>query len=59
MKMLRKQIKEYGKVNQLAAKSSAIYDIARLIGYDVISLDDLDEFSDDLKETVKFLIERW
>lgn len=39
-------------------KSSAIYDIASLIGEKVISLDDLDEFSDDLKETVKFLIER-
>lgn len=38
-------------------KSSAIYDIARLIGDDVILLDDLDEFSDDLKESVKFLIE--
>ncbi len=40
-------------------KSSAIYDIARLIGDEVISLDDLEEFSDDLKEVVKFLIERW
>lgn len=39
-------------------KSFAIYDIASLIGEKVISLDDLDEFSDDLKETVKFLIER-
>lgn len=37
-------------------KSSAIF--ASLIGEKVISLDDLDEFSDDLKETVKFLIER-
>lgn len=40
-------------------KSSAIYDIVRLVGENVISLDDLEEFSDDLKETVKFLIERW
>lgn len=40
-------------------KSSAIFDIARLIGDEVISVDDLDEFSDDLKEVVKFLIERW
>ncbi len=40
-------------------KSSAIYDIARLISDEVISLDDLDEFSDDLKEAVKILIERW
>ncbi len=40
-------------------KLSAIYDIARLIGDEVISLDDLEEFSDDLKEVVKFLIERW
>ncbi len=40
-------------------KSTAIYNIVRLIYDDVISLDDLDEFSDDLKEAVKFLIERW
>ncbi len=40
-------------------KSSAIYDIVRLIGDKVISLDDFEEFSDDLKEAVKFLIERW
>ncbi len=39
-------------------KSSAIYDIVRLIGDEVISMDDLEEFSDDLKETVKFMIER-
>ncbi len=31
------------------------------LGWDITDygLDDLDEFSDDLKETVKFLIERW
>ncbi len=40
-------------------KSSAIYDIVRLIGDKVISLDDLEEFSDDLKEAVKFMVERW
>ncbi len=39
-------------------KSSAIYDIVRLMEDNVISLDDLEEFSDDLKETVKFMIER-
>ncbi len=40
------------------SKSSVIYDIVRLIGDNVISWDDLEEFSDDLKETVKFMIER-
>ncbi len=40
-------------------KSSAIYDIVHLIGDKVISLNDLEEFSDDLKEAVKFMIERW
>ena len=40
-------------------RSSAIYDIVRLIGDEVISLDDLEEFSDDLKEAVKFIVERW
>lgn len=40
-------------------KSSAIYDIVRLIGDKVISLNDLEEFSDDLKEAVKFMVDRW
>jgi len=40
-------------------KSSAIYDIVHLINDNVISLDDLEGFSDDLKEAVKFLITRW
>ncbi len=33
-------------------KLSAIYDIARLIGDEVISLDDLDGFSDDLRREI-------
>ncbi len=59
---LEKRIKQDKKCHGVLIemrRSSAIYDIARLICDEVISLDDLDEFSDDLKEAVKFLIERW
>lgn len=37
-------------------KSNAIYDIVRLIREDVISINDLDEFSDDLKEAVRLIL---
>lgn len=34
------------------------FDLIRLIHEEVITISDLDEFSDDLKECVKFLLER-
>ena len=34
------------------------FDLTRLIHEEVIMFNDLDEFSDDLKECVKFLLER-
>ncbi len=40
------------------SKSNMIYDIVSLINDGVISLENLDEFSDELKESVKFLLER-
>lgn len=54
-----KQDKKYPGVLIEMRKSTAIYDIARLISDDVIPLDDLEEFSDDLKEAVKFIGEQW
>lgn len=35
-----------------------IFDIVSLINDGVISLENLDEFSDELKESVKFLLKR-
>lgn len=40
------------------SRSDLIYNIVDLINEDAISLDDLEEFSDELKKTVRFIIER-
>ncbi len=40
-------------------RSTAINNIVSLILDEVISLDDLEEFSDDLKEAVKYIVEKW
>lgn len=40
------------------SKSDMIWDIMSLIHDDVISFDDLEEFSGDLKEAVKFILDR-
>ena len=40
------------------SRSELIYNIVALINEGAISLDDLKEFSDELKETVRFLSER-
>lgn len=40
-------------------RSTAINNIVNLVLDDVISLDELDDFSDDLKEAVKFIVEKW
>lgn len=39
-------------------KSNVYWDIARLIGEDVIKVDDLEDFSDDLKLAVKTILGR-
>ena len=36
-----------------------IYDIVSLINFGVITTSDLDEFSEELKEGVNFLLKRW
>lgn len=40
-------------------RSTAINNIVSLVLDEVISLDELDDFSDDLKEAVKFIVEKW
>lgn len=58
---LEKRIKEDRKrtgVQVEMSRSNLIYNIVSLINDGAISLEDLDEFSDELKETVKFIVER-
>ena len=40
-------------------RSTAINNIVNLVLDEVISLDDLEEFSDDLKEALKYIIRKW
>lgn len=40
-------------------RSQLVYNLLSLIRDDVIGLEDLDEFSDDLRGTVSFLVQRW
>ncbi len=40
-------------------RSTAINNIVNLVLDEVISFDDLEEFSDDLKEAVKYIAEKW
>ena len=40
-------------------RSTAINQIVNLLLGEVISLDDLKEFSDDLQEAVRFIVEKW
>lgn len=39
-------------------KSSVIYDIVHLIRDDVITVDDLEECSEELQDTVRFIIDK-
>lgn len=40
-------------------RSTAINNIVSLVLGEVIALDELEDFSDDLKEVVKFIVEKW
>lgn len=58
---LEKRVKKDKKTPDVCitlSKSEMIWDIVSLIHDDVISFDDLKEFSDDLKQAVKFILER-
>lgn len=59
---LEKRIKEDKKSPGVIIdmrRSTAIRNIICLVSDKVISLEDLEEFSDDLKEAVKFIVEKW
>ena len=53
-----KQDKKHQGVCIELRKSDAIWDIAIFVKKKVITMDDLDEFSDDLKEAVKTILNR-
>ena len=54
-----KKDKKHPGVHIELKKSNMIYDIVSLIKLGVITTSDLDEFSDELKEGVNFLLKRW
>lgn len=56
-KRIKKDRKHPGVLLQVR-KSEAIWDIAAFVGYEVISLDDLEGFSDDLIEAVRLILAR-
>lgn len=56
-KRIRKDKKHPGVIMEMR-KSEAIWDIVYLIRLDVITYDDLADFSDDLKQAVKMLLDR-
>ncbi len=55
---IRKDKKHPGVILEMR-KSNMIYAILDLLRDDVIKMDDLEEFSDELKEQVQFLVARW
>ena len=52
---IKKDKKHPGVILEMS-KSNAIWDIAMLIGYKVITMDDLDGFSEELIEGVKLIL---
>ena len=54
-KRIKKDRKHPGVILEMR-KSEAIWDIAIMVGKKVISLKDLDEFSQDLKDAVKMIL---
>ncbi len=55
---IRKDKKHPGVILEMR-KSNMIYAILDLLRDDVIKMEDLEEFSDELKEQVQFLVARW
>ena len=56
-KKIKRDRKNPGVLIELS-KQDMPFDLIRLIHERVITVNDLDDFSDELKETVKFLLER-
>lgn len=57
-KRIRQDKKSLGVIIDMR-RSTAIRNIVCLVSDGVISLNDLEEFSDDLQETVKLIAEKW
>lgn len=60
--MLEKRIKQDRKHPGVLIemnKRNMIFDIVSLINLGVITMENLDRFSDDLKEQVAFILQRW
>lgn len=56
-KRIKKDRKHPGVIIELS-KRNMLYDIVALIHYEVITVEDIDGFSDDLKEKVKIFLTR-
>lgn len=56
-KRIKKDKKNPGVLMELS-KQDMPFDLIRLLHEDVITVEDLDDFSDELKENIKFLKER-
>ena len=54
---IKKDRKHPGVIIELS-KGNMLYDVVALINYGVITVEDLDGFSDDLKEKVNFFLKR-
>ena len=57
-KRIKQDRKNPGVLIELS-KQDLPFDLLRLVSEGVIMVNDLDDFSDELKETVKFLLERF
>ena len=56
-KRIKNDRRHHGVIIEMS-KSSAIFNIVRFIKLDVITYDDLSDFSDDLQQVVKVLFDR-
>ena len=55
---LEKRIKRDKKSTGVCVELDMPFDLIRLVNEGVITIDDLNEFSEDLRNTVKFMLER-
>lgn len=59
---LEKRIKDDRKAPGVilsVSRSDMLFDLLRLVQDEVISLDDLADFSDDVRQRIEFMVKRW
>lgn len=59
---LEKRIKDDRKAPGVilsVSRSDMLFDLLRLVQDEVISLDDLADFSDDVRQRIEFMVHRW